>query len=132
MSGVERTTNTVSEYHKNTCNQESSSIIYSTVGLLRGDTMARKSIEQRLAQLDAQRKTLQARLTKDERARDTRRKVLLGALVLHRIEDGNEASADYLRDFIKRELPGFLTRETDKALFDDLLTMSTHRSNNDA
>ncbi|CAL4868272.1 hypothetical protein MMA231_02547 [Asticcacaulis sp. MM231] len=83
--------------------------------------MARKSIEERLAQLDAQRKTLQARLTKDERARDTRRKVLLGALVLHRIEDGNAASADYLRDFIKRELPGFLTRETDKALFDDLI-----------
>jgi hypothetical protein len=94
--------------------------------------MARKSIEERLAQLDAQRKTLQARLTKDERARDTRRKVLLGALVLHRIEDGNATSADYLRDFIKRELPGFLTREADKALFDDLLTMSTHRSDNDA
>ncbi|ESQ89937.1 hypothetical protein [Asticcacaulis benevestitus] len=83
--------------------------------------MARKSIEERLAQLDAQRKTLQARLTRDERARDTRRKVLLGALVLHRIEDGNAASADYLRDFIKRELPGFLTRDADKALFDDIL-----------
>jgi hypothetical protein len=87
--------------------------------------MARKSIEERLAQLDAQRKTLQARLTKDERAKDTRRKVLLGALVLHRIEDGKEATADYLRDFIKRELPGFLTRETDKALFGDLIGPDT-------
>ena len=83
--------------------------------------MARKSIEERLAQLDAQRKTLQARLGKQERAQDTRRKVLLGALVLHRIEEGREGTSDYLRDFIKRELPGFLTRETDKALFDDLI-----------
>ena len=48
--------------------------------------MARKSIEERLAQLDNQRKTLQARLGKQDRARDTRRKVLLGALVLHRLE----------------------------------------------
>jgi len=87
--------------------------------------MARKSIEERLAQLDAQRKTLQARLTKDERARDTRRKVLLGALVLHRLEDGREGSADFLRDFIKRELPGFLTRDTDKELFDDLIGPDT-------
>jgi hypothetical protein len=83
--------------------------------------MPRKSIEERLAQLDAQRKTLQARLNKQERARDTRRKVLLGALVLHQLDEGREGSIDYLRDFIKRELPGFLTREADKELFDDLL-----------
>ena len=84
--------------------------------------MARKSIEERLAQLDAQRKTLQARLNKEERTKDTRRKVLLGALVLHRLEDGREGAADYLREFIKRELPGFLTREADKELFVDLMT----------
>ena len=44
--------------------------------------MARKTIEQRLAELDAQRATLKARLSKQERANDTRRKVLLGALVV--------------------------------------------------
>jgi hypothetical protein len=83
--------------------------------------MARKSLEERLAQLDAQRKTLQARLNKEERTRDTRRKVLLGAFVLHRIEEGREGTADYLRDLIKRELAGFLTREADKELFADLI-----------
>ncbi|ADU12228.1 MULTISPECIES: hypothetical protein [Asticcacaulis] len=83
--------------------------------------MSRKSIEERLAQLEAQRKSLQARLSKDERARDTRRKVLLGALVLHRLEEGRESSADYLRDFIRRELPGFLTRDIDRRLFEDLI-----------
>ncbi|MDE2465218.1 MAG: mobilization protein [Alphaproteobacteria bacterium] len=84
--------------------------------------MARKSIEQRLAELDAQRSALKARLGKQERARDTRRKVLLGALVLHRLEEGtDEEFARRLRDWLRRELPGFLTREGDKELFEDLL-----------
>lgn len=85
--------------------------------------MARRSIEERLAQLDAQRKTLQSRLGKQERARDTRRKVLLGALVLHRLEAAKEKGEDagWLTDWVKRELPGFLTREDDKVLFTDLL-----------
>jgi len=85
--------------------------------------MARRSIEERLAQLDAQRKTLQSRLGKQERARDTRRKVLLGALVLHRLDAAKEKGEDagWLTEWVKRELPGFLTREDDKALFTDIL-----------
>ena len=84
--------------------------------------MVRKSIAERLAQLEAQKKTLTARLTKQERARDTRRKVLLGALVLHRLEHGrDEAMSAQLDSWLKRELPGFLTREADVALFDDIL-----------
>jgi hypothetical protein len=84
--------------------------------------VARKSIEQRLAELDAQRSALKARLGKQERANDTRRKVLLGALVLHRLENANDPEfTKRLGDWLRRELPGFLTRDTDKALFDDLL-----------
>lgn len=84
--------------------------------------MARKSIEQRLAELDAQRSALKARLSKQDRANDTRRKVLLGALVLHRLENANDPEfTKRLGDWLRRELPGFLTRDNDKALFDDLL-----------
>lgn len=84
--------------------------------------MARKTIEQRLAEIDAQRKTLIARLGKEERAKDTRRKVLLGALVLHRLENTKDAEfTKRLGDWLRRELPGFLTRDADKELFDDLL-----------
>lgn len=84
--------------------------------------MARKTIEQRLAEIDAQRKTLIARLGKEERAKDTRRKVLLGALVLHRLDNANDAEfTKRLGDWLRRELPGFLTRDADKELFDDLL-----------
>ena len=84
--------------------------------------MARKSIEQRLAELEAQRSALKARLSKQDRANDTRRKVLLGALVLHRLENANDPEfTKRLADWLRRELPGFLTRDNDKALFSDLL-----------
>ena len=63
-----------------------------------------------------------ARLSKQERANDTRRKVLLGALVLHRLENANDPEfTKRLADWLRRELPGFLTRDNDKALFDDIL-----------
>lgn len=90
--------------------------------------MARKTIEERLAQLDAQKKTLQARLNKQERARDTRRKVLLGALILHRLENGRDEFSRSLPDWLRRELPGFLTRDGDKELFDDLLKPPARQS----
>lgn len=84
--------------------------------------MARKSIEQRLAELDARRASLKARIGKEERARDTRRKVLLGALVLDRLERSHdEEFAKRLRDWLARELPGFLTRDVDRTLLADLI-----------
>ncbi|MGR9249629.1 mobilization protein [Rhizobium leguminosarum] len=84
--------------------------------------MARKTIGERLAQLEAQRKTLQIRLGKQERAIDTRRKVLIGALVLHRLENDRDVQfAGGIAEWLRRELPKFLTRDGDRDLFDDLL-----------
>jgi hypothetical protein len=83
--------------------------------------MAKRSIADRLAQLEAQRKNLQSKLGKQERAKDTRRKVLLGAFVLHRLEKGQDEFSKKLGDWLDKELPGFLTREDDKALFADLV-----------
>lgn len=92
--------------------------------------MARKTIEQRLAQIDAQRKTLKARLGKQERTEDTRRKVLLGALVLHRLDEDRDGEfSKRLSEWLRRELPGFLTRDADKELFADLLNQKTSGSN---
>ena len=87
--------------------------------------MVRRSLEQRLAQLEAQRKTLQTRLDKQERARDTRRKVLLGAFMLHRLEKGHDEFSRGLSDWIRRELPGFLSRDADKELLADLTAEPT-------
>lgn len=88
--------------------------------------MDRKSIALRIAQLDERKKALKARLGKQERAQDTRRKVLLGALVLHRLENSNDL--DFTRrllDWLRKELPNFLTRDGDKILFDDILLPKT-------
>lgn len=84
--------------------------------------MARKSIGERLMQLEAQRKTLQIRLGRQARAIDTRRKVLIGALVLHRLGNQREVQiTDGLAAWLRAELPKFLTRDGDRDLFDDLL-----------
>ena len=82
--------------------------------------MARKSIEDRLSQLDAQRQALKARLIKEERAKDTRRKILLGALVLERISAQQDSDKPLL-EWLHGALPGYLTRPDDKALFTELL-----------
>ncbi len=84
--------------------------------------MARKTIEQRLAELDAQRSALKARLSKTERNNDMRRKVLIGSLVLHQLETSDDQDfGRQLGEWLRRELPGFLTRDNDKVLFDDLI-----------
>ncbi|NEK35640.1 mobilization protein [Rhizobium leguminosarum] len=89
--------------------------------------MVRKTIGERLAQLEAQRKTLQIRLGKQERAIDTRRKVLIGALVLHRLEHDRDGQfAGGIAEWLRRELPKFLTRDADRDLFDDLLEPRPH------
>ena len=84
--------------------------------------MARKTIGERLAQLEAQRKTLQIRLSRQERAIDTRRKVLIGALILYRLETNRDIQiGGGLAGWLRAELPKFLTRDGDRDLFDDLL-----------
>lgn len=94
--------------------------------------MARRSIHERLAQLEARKKVLTVRLGKQERARDTRRKVLLGALVLHRLENARDpAFSVRLCDWLRAELPGFLTREGDSQLFDDILGSAPVQANSD-
>ena len=88
--------------------------------------MVRKSIDERIAQLEARARTLKARKTQQDRAKDTRRKILIGALVLHRLENsGDTEFIKPLGDWLRRELPGFLTRDEDKTLFADLLNGKT-------
>ena len=82
---------------------------------------AKKSLAERIAQLDAKKKTLLARQARQERTQDTRRKVLLGALILHRIENDTE-NGERMKAWVAKELPGFLTRETDKELFPEFIS----------
>lgn len=90
--------------------------------------MTRKSIQQRIAELEVRKKTLEARLGKQERVLDTRRKILLGAFLLHRLTNGRDAFSKSLPEVLQRDLPGFLTRDIDKALFAELMSAATPAS----
>ncbi|WP_019998894.1 hypothetical protein [Aureimonas ureilytica] len=86
--------------------------------------MARLTIEERIAQLETRKRTLQARLNKQDRARDTRRKVLLGALLLQRLEAGRDPEfTRRLSDWLTDELPGFLVRPEDRKLFPEFIAL---------
>jgi hypothetical protein len=59
---------------------------------------------------------------KQERTDDIRRKILLGTLVLDRL--GRTDDAEFtkpLTEWLRRELPGFLTRDADKTLFSEFI-----------
>ena len=82
--------------------------------------MPRRSLAERLAQLDAQKLALQARLDKQTRAADTRRKLLLGSLVQQAL-DTDAPITPALRAWLQDALHAALARQTDRRLFDDLL-----------
>ena len=63
-------------------------------------------------QADAEARALR-RAMAGERADDTRRKILIGAMVLHMIEQGDMTQAQLLG-----RLDAFLLRDGDRALFD--------------
>ncbi len=75
-----------------------------------------KRLEQLLKkreELSAQIQKLRAREATQKRKEDTRRKILLGALVMEMIEKG-----ELERDKIWKRLDGFLTREIERNLFE--------------
>ena len=82
--------------------------------------MARKSLEERIEELENRKRSLLARHRKQQRADDTRRKVLLGSLILERIE-GESEEAVRLRTWLRRELPRFVTRDVDRRVLADLI-----------
>ncbi|KXG87354.1 hypothetical protein [Agrobacterium bohemicum] len=87
----------------------------------------RKPIAQRIKELEERRRSLQSRLDRQERAQTTRRKIVLGSFVLeHLAQDGDGDTGDQcdqcdLRQWLAAQLPAFLVRDADRALFADLL-----------
>jgi hypothetical protein len=73
-------------------------------------------LEQQLKQLRTRQQRIEARkralLSRRERAADTRRKILVGAIVLAKVEQG-ELDADLLRGWLDQAL----TRKDDRELF---------------
>ena len=82
--------------------------------------MARRDIDQRIAELEEQAKALKARKAATERANETRRTVVLGSLILQEIDKDTEASKA-LRSWLAKELLEKLTRDRDREIFAELL-----------
>ncbi len=78
-------------------------------------------LEERKRQLEERTRTLRARLSTEKRKQDTRRRIMLGAFVLHRLEQEGPAS-HALREILCQELPGFLTRDRDRELLGELIS----------
>ncbi|MDE2422382.1 MAG: mobilization protein [Gammaproteobacteria bacterium] len=75
-----------------------------------------KKQQEKLAQLKARKQAIEARdrasESKKERANDTRRKILIGAMVLEQWKNNPESEAE-----TKQALDKFLTKENDRKLF---------------
>lgn len=68
--------------------------------------------QQKLEQLQAQKKALEARKAEDDRKIDSRKKILAGAVFLKAVEMGKISTDDFLMI-----LDQGLTRESDRRLF---------------
>jgi len=77
-----------------------------------------KSLEERRDQLLQQAKKIDAKIRKEKRKNDTRRKVLLGEYILNKLETSER---NIVLEDLKKNLPKFLEREQDIKLFNYIL-----------
>lgn len=69
-------------------------------------------LKEQRAKLEARIQAAEARAKQDERKKDTRRKILVGSYYLERVVQNNQM------DELIKKLDGFLTRNSDRKLFD--------------
>ena len=81
--------------------------------------MPRKTLDQQIAEVSAKKNRLLAVQRKQNRRTDTRRKVLLGAFLLHWLQN-SELDEIYIYDWLRDNLSGFLKREQDKVVLEDI------------
>ena len=82
---------------------------------LEAERLRKEKAEQRIKVLERD----QGRI---ERAKSSRREAVVGQLVVKQLSnDPDGAFSKQLQDWLREELPVILTRDTDKALFADLL-----------
>ena len=69
-------------------------------------------LKEQRAKLEARIQAIEARAKQDERKKDTRRKILVGSYYLEQVIQNNQM------DDLKKKLDSFLTRNSDRRLFD--------------
>ena len=71
-----------------------------------------RNLEEQRARINAEIQRVRSRESLEERKRETRRKILAGAMVLDRVAGG-----DLSEKLFKADMDRFLEREQDRALF---------------
>ena len=71
-----------------------------------------EELEAKKKKLELEAKRLKSSISKKERTEDTRRKILLGSLLMAKVENGQ-----WSQENLMGELDGFLTRDIDRKLF---------------
>ena len=71
-----------------------------------------RQLEERRARINAEIQRVRSRESQEERKRETRRKILAGAMVLDRV-----ARKDLSEKLFKADMDRFLERDQDRALF---------------
>lgn len=72
-----------------------------------------KKLEEQRAKINAKIQRIKTKHAKEERKKETRRKIILGSLVMKMLKDG-----EFEEERLRRRLDRFLTREHDRVLFD--------------
>ena len=72
-----------------------------------------RNLEEQRARINAEIQRVRGRESQEERKRETRRKILAGAMVLDRV-----ARKDLSEKLFKADMDRFLERDQDRALFD--------------
>ena len=72
-----------------------------------------RKLEEQRARINAEIQRVRSRESQEERKRETRRKILAGAMVLDRV-----ARKDLSEKLFKADMDRFLERDQDRALFD--------------
>lgn len=72
-----------------------------------------KKLEEQRAKINAEIQRIKARDAKEERKKETRRLILLGALVKKMLKDGH-----FKEEKVRHWLNEFVTRDSDRELFD--------------
>ena len=72
-----------------------------------------RKLEEQRARINAEIQRVRGRESQEERKRETRRKILAGAMVLDRV-----ARKDLSEKLFKADMDRFLEREQDRALFE--------------
>jgi hypothetical protein len=72
-----------------------------------------KRLEERKSKIKSEIQQAKAKISKEKRKLDTRKKILIGAMILRKVDSG-----DWPEDRLKNAMDEYLEKDSDRALFE--------------